>query len=159
MMKPENRPKELEAVSDEHYEMLLFGWRVAEGLRKQVKPERIKAYADWFFEHYLIPHFRIEEKYVFPIIGLKKVRVRRALANHRRMIRLFQNEKDVFLSLNRIEEEIGAFIRFEERVILKQVQSKATPEELALIERKHEEIHVAENTWTDKFWENPDRSL
>lgn len=153
MDKPEKTPKELEQVSEEHYDALMFGWKMAEGLRKGIETERLKAYADWFLENYLLPHFKIEERYIFPILGLDNVRVKRALANHRRLKRLFNDTKNVYRSLNRIEEEIGRFIRFEERVLLKQIQEKATPEQLEEIKQKHDEIKLPEDHWKDRFWE------
>ncbi len=146
--------EELEKVSEEHYEFLLFGWKLAEGLRNDIEIKRLKAYADWFFEQYILPHFNIEKEYVFPILGLENVRVKRALANHRRLKRLIKEEEDIYRSLNLIEEEIGRFIRFEERVLLKQIQEKATPEELKKIETAHQEINSKTEEWEDKFWES-----
>lgn len=153
MNTPEKRPKELEQVSDEHYDALFFGWKIAEGLRNNIETDRLKAYADWFMKHYLIPHIKVEEKYIFPILGINNVRVKRALANHRRLKRLFSDTKNVYRSLNRIEEEIGQYIRFEERVLLKQIQEKATPEELEEIRKQHDKIKLPDDSWEDRFWE------
>lgn len=152
MEKPTDRPEGLDAVSEEHYAILLFGWKMAEGLRKGIETQRLKAYADWFMKTYLEPHFEMEERFVFPILGLSKVRVKRALANHRRLIRLFTDEEEVYKSLNRIEEEIGSFIRFEERVILRQIQERATPEQLKRIKKEHDKLRIGEGSWKDKFW-------
>jgi len=154
MEKPKKLVEELEKVSEEHYEVLLFGWKLAEGLRNNIETKRLKAYADWFFEHYLLPHFNIEKEYIFPVLGLDNVRIKRALANHRRLKRLIKEEEDIYRSLNLIEEEIGRFIRFEERVLLKQIQEKATPAELKKIEEKHQKINLAEKEWKDPFWES-----
>lgn len=152
MKKPEKRPKGLEEVSDTHYEVLFFGWKIAEGLRNGIETERLEAYADWFLKNHLEPHLKVEEKYVFPILGLKNVQVKRALANHRRLKRLFDDKIDVYLTLNRIEEEIGRFVRFEERVILEQIQEKATPEQLLEMRRQHDNIKLPDDHWEDKFW-------
>lgn len=154
MKKPVKLSRELEKVSDDHYDVLSFGFKIAEGLRNKVEISRLKNYADWFLDNYLIPHFKIEEKYIFPILGIENVRVKRALANHRRLERLFRDDEDVFLSLNRIEEEIGRFVRFEERVLLKQIQERATPEELKEIKKQHDKIRLREDHWQDKFWED-----
>ena len=152
--KSENLVEEFEKLSEEHYEFLLFGWKLAEGLRNDVEVKRLKAYADWFFEQYLLPHFEIEKKYIFPILGLQNVRVKRALANHRRLERLIKDNKNIYRSLNLIEEEIGRFIRFEERVLLKQIQEQATKKELKDIEAAHQKINFKTEKWKDKFWES-----
>lgn len=144
---------ELAEISKMHYEVLLFGYKIAEGLRNGVSTDRLKAYADWFLDHYLKPHIKMEEKYVFSILGLQNIRVKRALANHRRLLRLFENEDEVYRSINRIEDEIGSFIRFEDRVLLKQIQDRATAQELAEIKKQHEAISYPEEEWIDKFWE------
>lgn len=154
MKKPEKRPEGLEEVSDAHHDVLFFGWRISEGLRNDVETERLEAYADWFSENHLGPHLKVEKKYVFPILGLNNVRVKRALANHRRLKRLFNDKENVFLTLNRIEEEIGRFVRFEERVILAQIQEIATPAELQKIKREHDKIKLSEDHWEDRFWES-----
>ncbi len=145
--------KAFESVSDEHYDVLLFGWKIAEGLRNKIATDRIKAYADWFWTNYLVPHIAVEKEYIFPILGLKNVRVKRALANHRRLERLFNDTKDVYVSLNRIEEEIGSFIRFEERVLLPQIQERATTVQLEEIKEKHNQLKLPEDHWDDKFWD------
>ena len=153
MEEPGELSGELEEISKTHYEVLLFGYKIAEGLRNGVKTDRLKAYADWFLNKFLIPHFEVEKKYVFPILGLNNVRVKRALANHRRLLRLFEDEEDVYRAINRIEEEIGSFVRFEDRVLLKQIQEKATPEELKEIEEQHLAITLPQHEYHDKFWE------
>ncbi len=154
MKDPAKRPKVLESVSEEHYDALYFGWKIAEGLRNGIETKRMKAYADWFWDRYLKHHIEIEKNYIFPIIGLDNFRVRRVLANHRRLERLFKDTKNVYRSLNRIEEEIGSYIRFEERVLLKEIEAKATAEQLQRIKKQHDEIKLSDDHWEDKFWES-----
>lgn len=153
MNMPQNYSNTLKAASDEHHEALFFGWKIAEGLRNQVQTRRLKHYADWFFRYYMKPHLEIEKNDLFPLLSDKNVRVKRALANHRRLIRLFTDENDVFKSLNRIEDEIGRYIRFEERVLYKEIQSKVSPEKLEEVRQKFQAIPAPKKEWDDKFWE------
>lgn len=153
MDKNRKSQEELEKVSEEHYDLLMFGWKLAEGLRNDVSIDRLKAYADWFYQNYLLPHIHIEKEYIFPILGLDNVRVKRALANHRRLIRLFEDSENVYRSLNLIEEEIGRFVRFEERVLMKQIKKSASLEQLEEIKNRHQELDFSEDEWKDKFWE------
>lgn len=152
MKKPIKRPKALESVSEEHFEALFFSWKISEGLRNNVKTNRLKAYADWFKVHYLEPHFEIEKKYVFPILGIDNVRVKKALANHRRLMRLFDDTDDIYRSLNRIEEEIGRYIRFEERVLYPEIQTEANPQKLQEIKEHHDKVMFSDKEWEDQFW-------
>lgn len=153
MENQEGLSKELLEISKIHYEFLLFGYKIAEGLRNQIEVSRLKAYADWFLKAYLKPHFEMEEQYVFSILGKQNVRVKRALANHRRLVRLFEDEEDIYRSINRIEEEIGAFVRFEDVVLLQQIQEKATPQQLREISKQHRALKFPKEEWNDKFWE------
>ena len=114
-MKPRvKRHEALEPLSIEHHYGLLLCWKIREGLSNNIETKRIKHYTDWFKRNYLEPHFEIEEKYIFPILGSHNVRVKKALANHRRLKRLFDETSEVDKSLNRKEEELGRYIRFEE---------------------------------------------
>lgn len=154
MTKNIKRDQGLEPVSEEHYAFLFFGWKISEGLRNNVDTNRLKAYADWFKENYIEPHFEIETKYVFPILGLKNVRVKKALANHRRLLRLFNETEDIYRALNRIEEEIGRYIRFEERVLYNEIQKAASDQQLEEIEKQHQKMNFTEEEWDDQFWKS-----
>ena len=97
------------------------------------------------------PHFELEEKYVFPILGADNKLIKKALAEHRRLERLFKQTTDQEKSLGLIEEELEAHIRFEERILFVEIQKIATKEELVKIN----EIHVKEafvERDDDLFW-------
>lgn len=139
---------ELKPVLVEHHQALQFCSRVREGLKNEVELVRIRAYTNWFQINYLEPHFEIEEKFIFPILGFN-VRVKRALANHRRIRKLLscgcENEK----VLNLLEEELTAHIRFEERILFKEINN---PKELEEIEKQHNGIYLSDEDWEDPFW-------
>ena len=118
---------------------------------KNIEIERIKTYADWFFNNELIPHFELEEAHIFPILKADNELVKRALAEHRRLKRLFNDEKDVERSLHKIEEELEQHIRFEERILFPEIQKTATEAQLALIEDIHHEEGFVDNV-NDEFW-------
>lgn len=147
------RHQALKPLSEEHNEVLLLSYRIGAGLRQNVDGKRIKKYVDWFKTEYLDPHFALENKYIFPILGERNVRMKRALANHRRLNRLFDETSNLNIVLNKIEEELGSFIRFEERILYNEIQKVATREELLMIENVHHEIDFVEGVWEDKFWE------
>lgn len=149
--KPLKRAVELQPFSREHHHGLLLCWKIGKGLRNGVENERIKKYVDHFYEHSLLQHFEDEEKYVFPILGSENELVQQALTEHRRLLRLFTEITDVRKSLSKIEEELNAHIRFEERILFPEVQKVASEEQLQAIEQHHQEIPACEN-WDDEFW-------
>ena len=149
--KPKKRHQALQPLSRDHHHGLLLSWKIRSGFSKNIAPERIKIYADWFFETHLIPHFEMEEKHVFTILEANHELIKRALADHRRLIRLFKKKQDNALVLSKIEEELDKHIRFEERILFPEIQNVATEVELQLIEKIHNEEQFIDKL-DDEFW-------
>ena len=141
----------LKTMSREHDTSLTFCSRIRIGLSNNVDSERIRKYTDWFKTNYLERHFEMEETLIFPVLG-RNVRVKRALANHRRTRRLLscgcENEK----VLNLLEEEFSRYIKFEEGTLYAEMEKLATAEQLTEFEKLHESLHVSEEEWEDNFW-------
>lgn len=149
--KPLKRHEAIQPLSRDHHHSLLLCWKIRTGFSKGVAPSRIKHYADWFFQKHIAPHFAIEEKYVFPILGEQNELLKRALSEHRRLAYLFDAQEDVSKSLSLIEEELEQHIRFEERVLFQEIQKKASENQLKVIEEIHSDQKFLENT-EDLFW-------
>lgn len=116
-----------------------------------VEVERVKHYTDWVFKHHIFPHFEMEEKFLFPILGNKNNLVKKAISQHRRLCRLFNNPDDIHKSISLIEEELEIHIRFEERVLFNEIQKAASEEQLQLISKLHSNERFKDNT-EDEFW-------
>ncbi|WNH08885.1 hemerythrin domain-containing protein [Thalassobellus suaedae] len=150
--KPQRRHIALQPLSRDHHHGLLLSWKIRTGFSKNIEPKRIKAYADWFFETHLIPHFEMEEAHVFTILNEKDELIKRALADHRRLKRLFTKEiNDDAKTLSIIEEELDKHIRFEERVLFPEIQKVATEDQLAIIEKIHQHDDFIDKL-DDEFW-------
>lgn len=159
-MKKQNKKSHLELTPliEEHNEVILFCERIREGLKNKTEDERIKKYIDWFKTEYLDPHFEIENTYIFPIIGNTNVRVKRALANHRRLNRLFEETTELNTVFNKIEEELSSYISFEERILYNEIRTIASPEQLVIIEESHHQLEFRDDDWEDKFWESSENN-
>ncbi|MCG2419507.1 hemerythrin domain-containing protein [Aequorivita sp. F47161] len=142
----------LTPIIEEHNEVILLCERIREGLRNKVENKRIKKYIDWFKANYLDAHFEIEEKQIFPILGSNNVRVKRALANHRRLNRLFEETAELHKVLHKIEEELSSYIHFEERILYREIQAVASEFQLQEIENIDSEIAFTDDAWKDRFW-------
>jgi iron-sulfur cluster repair protein YtfE (RIC family) len=149
--KPQKRHIALQPLSREHHHGLLLSWKIRSGFSKAIAPERMRVYADWFFENHLIPHFEIEETHIFPILDSDHELVKRALAEHRRLKRLFSESDDDVKTLSKIEEELEQHIRFEERILFPEIQKAATETQLKHIENIHQPEHF-EDKLDDEFW-------
>lgn len=148
---PIKRNEFLKAISREHHHGLLLCWKIRTGFKKQIDPIRIKKYVNWYYKTHLIPHFEIEEKHIFTILDKENEHVKKALSEHRRLIRLFESENDLLKSLTSIEEELESHIRFEERILFNEIQEIATNEQLEQIKTSHSEEKFIDNL-TDAFW-------
>ncbi len=145
------RVPELESLSHDYHHSLQLCWKIRAGFSKKIETDRIKKYTDWFFKTHLKPHFELEEKHVFPILGAENKLIKKALAEHRRLERLFKQTTDQEKSLGLIEEELDAHIRFEERILFVEIQKIATEDQLAIIKEIHIEEDFVEKD-DDLFW-------
>ena len=150
--KPIKRSEFLKPLSREHHHGLLFCWKIRTGIKKNVEVSRIKKYSDWFYQNYLVPHFEVEEKYVFPILGNDNELIKKAISEHRKMKQLFESTAEFEKNCSLIQEELEAHIRFEERVLFGEIQKIATAEQLQSIEFNHSDEKFVDNL-TDPFWE------
>ncbi|MGO3182749.1 MAG: hemerythrin domain-containing protein [Aequorivita sp.] len=153
MKQPKDGKIELTPLIEEHNEVILLCERIREGLRNKIESKRIKKYIDWFKTEYLDPHFEIEKKHIFPILGNNNVRVKRALANHRRLNRLFAETSDLNKALHKIEEELSTYIGFEERVLYNEIRDVASPKQWKEVEESHHHLEFSDDEWQDRFWE------
>ncbi|TBW29041.1 hemerythrin domain-containing protein [Gramella sp. KN1008] len=152
MGKPIKRHEALQPLSREHHYGLLLCWKIRQGFKLNIDPDRIKAYADWFKLNYLDPHFQAEEEYIFPILGNNHDLVKRALEEHRRLENLFEQGSDLHKLLKKIEKELDLHIKFEERVLFNEIQKTASSEQLEEIKKHHEDGNFCEDDWKDQFW-------
>lgn len=100
------RSKDLQSLCGDHHHSLILCWKIRTGFSKNIAVERIKRYVDWFFVNHIAPHFEMEEKHLFPVLGNSNELVRKATAEHRRLRRLFKDTDNISKSLSLIEEEL-----------------------------------------------------
>jgi len=150
--KPIKRHAALQPLSRQHHFGLLFSWKIRKGFNKNIDIERMQKYAEWFYENEIKPHFKDEEKYLFPILEDGNELIERALKEHRRIKRLFKDTKDPERSLHQLEEELDAHIRFEERILFNEIQKVATEAQLDKIEEIHSDLEKTPD-YPDPFWE------
>jgi len=155
MVPPKNNPikrhKAIQPLSREHHQGLLLCWKIRKGFEKEVQPQRIKNYSDWFWENQLQEHFKIEEEYVFPILGAKDLLVQQALEEHEHLTSLFLQKDEIALSLETIQNDLESHIRFEERALFNKIQEVASVAELKHIWENHEK-EISCGVWEDEFW-------
>lgn len=146
------RDKALQPISRDHHHGLLLCWKIRSGLSKKIAVERIKKYTDWFYINHLLPHFEIEEKYLFTILGDQNEFIKKALSDHRSLTQLFQSEINTSKHLSSMAEELENHIRFEERILFNKIQQEATNEQMENLQTVLMDKPFEENV-ADPFWE------
>jgi iron-sulfur cluster repair protein YtfE (RIC family) len=149
---PQKRAEYLKPLSREHHYGLLLCWKIKTGFSKGVSLNRMERYTHWFYNNLLKPHFEIEEKYIFPILGNENSKVIQALAEHKHLRSLFSETNLSENLLNQIQIDLEKHIRFEERVLFNDIQDKATETQIEAIKYLHSIEKFKDNT-TDPFWE------
>lgn len=147
------REEALESFNKDRRCALLLCWKIRKGLSKDVGLTRIKKYSDWFYKNHLKQLLEDEEKYLFSIIGEDHKLIKKNLAEHRRLRRLFKDKKNIEKSLNYIEEELERNIRLKDKELFPLFLEYATVDQLEFIINNRQEIPFDDNT-EDVFWED-----
>ncbi len=145
------RERTLQFLQQEQERGLQFCWKIRRGFKKEIEPERISKYSHWFFQNNLLPHFGVEEDFIFPLLKDKDSIIKRALIDHRRLTRLFKDTADVKKSLSLIEEELENYFRFEKQKLFREIHETVSEKEMDLIMKIYSESLVLED-WGDEFW-------
>ena len=66
-LQPIRRNKHILELSRDHHFTLLFCWKIRQGLKMQIAPERLKNYVNYFWGEHMQPHFREEEEILFKL--------------------------------------------------------------------------------------------
>ncbi len=153
--KPLKRHPGLVELSRDHHHGLLLSWKIRQGLKKSIEPERIKRYADHFFENHLASHFQEEESFVFGLLGNEHPLITAALEQHENLRRLFSKNTDLPATLPAIADALEAHIRFEERELFQEMQRTVSEEKLNALTGKLQTLDAKANPdhWQDRFWE------
>ena len=77
------RHEALVQLSRDHHFGLLLCWKLKEGLKREISPERMSKYVQLFYTQNLKPHFLEEEETLFPLLGNEHPLISEAVAQHR----------------------------------------------------------------------------
>lgn len=151
---PIKRSRELAPLSREHHGGLLFVWKIKQGLVKEISPQRISAFVEWFWISELAPHFSKEENILLPVLGKKMSLKEQLLDEHAAIRKLLQEVTEAPTTgvLQRLIQAVDDHIRFEERVLFKHIEVSATEEEMKEIGAQLAEGTGEKAVWHDEFW-------
>jgi len=154
---PLKRHRSILKLSKEHHFSLLFCWKIRQGVRMEISPERIIRYTQYFRNNYLCDHFREEEAVLFS--QLKDKLVEKALADHRQIESQFDSlasdtETNINERLTNIANAIDDHVRYEERVLFPHLEKMLSEQGLKAIEKQliSNQPPVLIDEYEDEFW-------
>ena len=151
---PIKRSKQLAALSRRHHDILLFVWKIRQGITNGIVAQRIGNYCEWYWNNYLSQYFRDEE------MALSKT----LPACHALMNNLFEDHEAIRLqmeqvldfptyhSTERLAQIVFYHIRFEERILFPHIEDAATAEALAQAASHLPGSKQTNPNWNDEFW-------
>ena len=155
-IKPIKRNEAIVALSKDHHFALLLIWKIREGLRNSIAPERISKYVIHFYESDLVGHFKDEEELLFiKLDASDPLRIQAENEHkliHQSIDELKKNPTDTNL-LEKFAVILEKHIRFEERTLFNHLQEIIPADQLNYIAAA---FNARENKtgvlWKDTFW-------
>jgi hemerythrin-like domain-containing protein len=153
---PLKRHQAIVSFSKDHHFGLLLVWKIRQGLKKAVNPERISNYVTFFYKEDLEKHFDEEEKLLFSKLALGDELRKRAELDHLAIYTLaaaIEQRKDDPILLKHLADTLEEHIRFEERELFNHLQKSMSATELRLVEARFSNNSKAiDEKWKDVFW-------
>ena len=146
---PIKREQWLQPLSRQHHYGLLLCWKIRKGLKMKIDKKRITKYTLWFYQTHLLPHFTIEEQYVFPLLKANP-QVERALVDHAEIKAICEQKELTLNELSILEKKLQSHIRYEERVLFNEIQKQTLNEESFIITENFE--FPFNDNMEDPFW-------
>jgi hemerythrin-like domain-containing protein len=155
--KPITRNEHIKKLSRDHHFSLLFCWKLRQGLKNNLEPQRIGEYVQYFWQQNLQPHFKEEEKILFAAI--KDRQVQRAINEHKQIRQQIQDlannsgKNDTLKTLARIADMVDDHVRYEERTLFPHLEKKLNKEQLKNIgEQIQKYSSPLIDQYEDEFW-------
>lgn len=151
---PIKRSRQLESLSREHHEGLLFAWKIKQGIAFGVPAERIGSYCAWFWENALKDHFKKEEVAISALLPATDIQLNTMIEDHQAITEKIEEIIDdaSYYSLQRLAQIVYYHIRFEERNLFRHIEEIVPPEKLDQAVKLLSAAQTHSSTWTDEFW-------
>lgn len=153
---PIKRHPAIASFSRDHHFGLLLVWKIRQGLKNGVSPERISNYVIYFFDKDLKNHFLEEEELLFGKLPVDNTLRQKAENDHkliRQLLSYIQKDRSNPALLSQMADEMERHIRFEERELFGYLQKNIPGNELeAAISRSANDGRQIDDQWKDVFW-------
>lgn len=141
----------LQPLSREHHQILLLGFKLRQGFKKNIDPGRMLNYCRWFYKSYLYPHLKKEESCLSHCLGETSELIFSLKENHKTIEEAFLNLSPSRPSLEAFEKVVINHVRYEERVLFGEIQKSLSQTDLVFLDSNLSEQKFQEQLG-DVFW-------
>jgi hypothetical protein len=153
---PIKRDPAIADLSRAHHFGLQLVWKIRYGIKNNISVTRICSYVLFSIVHELEPHFRDEERYLFPLLKTDDPLRTRAESEHKEIRNLKEciiKDSQYSALFEQFANVLELHIRFEERELFNDIQDTTTKDLLARVGvelvRKNA---LSDVEWLDQFW-------
>ncbi|HEU0226223.1 MAG TPA: hemerythrin domain-containing protein [Arachidicoccus soli] len=153
--KPIKRSPQILPLSREHHFSLLFCWKLRQGIKRTIEEARIVKYIDYFFHHFILPHFNEEENTLFYLLQDEKVD--KALQEHISIKELANSILNAQTNTSNAQIEklanlVEMHTRYEERDLFPYIEERLSLAQLNEVGRKLGQSEILADNFEDEFW-------
>lgn len=129
--RPIRRSTQLAPLSRDHHNGLLLVQRIRLGLKKEAPPTAVSAYAHWFWQQQLQPHFQKEETLLLPLFPSERLLLQMKDEHEaiEGLLHINESIPDPAL-LEELATQLHDHIRFEERILFPFIEEKCNVSQL-----------------------------
>ncbi|HEV7620179.1 MAG TPA: hemerythrin domain-containing protein [Flavisolibacter sp.] len=152
--KPIKRSKQLVTLSKEHHELLLFTWKIRQGIRNGTPFTIIAKFVQWFWQDMLEKHMQKEDLILAPFLPADHPLAAKMMEEHQETeacVRVIESITDKAM-FELLAETIETNVRFEERQLFPFAEKIVSPEDLDKIQQKLSALNAVRSNWENEFW-------
>jgi hemerythrin-like domain-containing protein len=145
----------LQDYSREHHDELLFVWKIREGLRKDISPQRIIDFIIYQYNTSTALHMAQEEKYILDKLPQHDPDRIKILYEHDTLIEMIKKLSitvaDKVQLLSEFADTLDKHIRFEERIFFPKLQDSLADDIIRSMQPTETKVKQ-DKQWEDTFW-------
>ncbi|MCL6524522.1 MAG: hemerythrin domain-containing protein [Thermoflavifilum sp.] len=151
-----NRDEALGSLGKDHHYDLMFCWRIKQGLKKQINPERLLQYVKYFWFTHLREHLSEEENLLFGRV--KDELCLQAYREHneirRQLRKIFYRDHQRVAAYQTLIDLLMGHIHFEEDVLFPHLEQALPHHFLVEVSKPIAALHeqAMQDDYADVFW-------
>jgi hypothetical protein len=154
--RPVKRHKQLLGLSYQNHDVLLFVWRIRQGMIHGIPPSRIRQYCDWLWNNQLREHYDKEKTAFLTVLDPSDVFLTDVVNGIESIENKFEEVADngSYFDISRLAEIVYYHVRFEERYFLPHIEKTLNDRQLEEIGKlfRNDLATLCNGQFHDPFW-------